>query len=107
MEESTIWESFRNLIVKILIPAIVGVGINLAVTSRKKTLSVFNIFMSLMAGVGVAWLLSDVVLHLVKNEWQSPVIGLIAISGEKIANWVINKLSIDRVIESFIDWYRK
>lgn len=97
----------KNLSVKVLIPAIVGVGINIAITSRKKTMSVFNIIMSLIVGVGMAWLLSGVVLKTVPEVWQSPVIGLIAISGEKIANWIINKFNIDKFIELLIDWYRK
>lgn len=105
--EDQVWEDLKNLIVKILIPAIVGVGINIAVTSRKKTISVFNIVISLVLGVGVAWLLSGVVLNNVSEVWQPPVIALLAISGEKIANWIIYKLNVDKLIETLIDWYRK
>lgn len=107
MEEQTDWEGLKNLVVKILIPAIVGVGINIAVTSRKKTMSVINIIMSLFVGVGTAWLLSGVVLHNVSEMWQPPVIALLAISGEKIANWIIYKWNVDKFIESLIEWYRK
>lgn len=105
MEE--LGSEIKNLVVKILIPAIVGVGINIAVTSRKKTMSVFNIITSLIVGVGVAWLMSGVVLNNVSEVWQPPVIALLAISGEKIANWVIYKWNVDKIIESLIDWYRK
>lgn len=101
------WESLKNLIIKILIPAIVGVGINIAITSRKKTMSVFNIILSLFVGVGVAWLLSGVVLNNFSEVWQPPLIALIAISGEKIATWTIFKLNVDKLIEILIDWYRK
>lgn len=105
MEE--LGNELKNLVVKILIPAIVGVGINIAVTSRKKTMSIFNIITSLIVGVSVAWLMSGVVLNNVSEVWQPPVIALLAISGEKIANWVIYKWNVDKIIESLIEWYRK
>lgn len=105
MEED--WEGFKNLVVKILIPAFVGVGINIAVTSRKKTMSVINIIGSLFIGVSVAWLLSGLVLNNFSEIWQPPLIALIAISGEKIASWIIYKWNVDKLIESLIDWYRK
>lgn len=105
--EDPAYENLKNLVVKILIPAIVGVGINIAVTSRKKTMSVLNIIVSLFIGVGVAWLLSGVVLNNFSEVWQPPLIALLAISGEKIASWVIYKWNVDKVIESLIDWYRK
>jgi len=107
MEETGFWENLRNVVVKILIPAVVGVGINIAVTSRKKTMSVFNIITSLITGVGMAWLLSGIVIHNFSDVWQPPLIALVAISGEKIANWIIYKWDVDKLIESLIDWYRK
>lgn len=107
MEDQGLWENLKNVVVKILIPAVVGVGINIAVTSRKKTMSVFNIITSLIIGVGMAWLLSGVVLNNFSVIWQPPLIALVAISGEKIANWIIYKWNIDKLIESLIDWYRK
>ena len=108
MKEDLSWiGTLQNWLIKFLIPALVGVSINLAINSRKKTMSVFNIITSAIVGIGVAWLLSGIVFHYFDEIWQAPMIAAAAISGEKIANWVIFKFNLDRLIDVLIDWYKR
>lgn len=107
MEELNWLAKLENLFVKVLIPALVGVSINLAITSRKKTMSIFNIVMSVIVGVGMAWMFSFPIGHFFSEDWQSPMIALVGISGDKIANWLIYRFNVDKFIDLLIDWYRK
>jgi len=107
MEEVGIWENLRNVVVKIIIPGLVGVSINLAIQARKKTMSVFNVVTSLIVGLGVAWILSPAITAVVSEEYRPPLIALVALSGDKIATWAIVKFNVDRLINLLIDWYRK
>lgn len=105
------WESVKNPVVKILIPAMVAASVKIAVESRKKTMSVFNIITSIIIAVGTAWLLSGLVFKVFSEEYHTPVIALVAISGEKFASFIILRFNIDKSLSKFIefliDWYRK
>lgn len=70
-------------------------------------MTVFNIVTSVIVGVGMAWLLSELVFHHFSEHWQAPLIALVGISGDKIANWLIFKFKVDKLIDVLIDWYRK
>ena len=107
MEEQGHWEEVKNLFIKVLIPALIGVSIRLAITSKKQTMSVFNIIASVVVGCGVAWLFSGIIMDNFSEQFQPLIIALMAISGEKIATWVIYKWNVDKLIDSLIDWYRK
>ncbi len=112
MKEDLSWiATLQNWIFKFLIPALMGVSINLAINSRKKTMSAFNVITSVVVGICMAWLLSGIVFHYFSEMWQPPMIAAAAISGEKIATWLIFKFNIDQFATKFIDflieWYRK
>lgn len=111
MSIEEVWEYIKNPVVKILIPAMVGASIKIAVESRKKTMSAFNIVTSVIVAVGVAWLMSGLVFKAFDDVYHAPIIALVAISGEKFANWIIFKFNIDKFFKQFIefliDWYRK
>jgi hypothetical protein len=97
----------RNLLIKVLIPALVAVSIKIAIDSRNKTVSVFNIIASIVTGVGMAYLFSGLILSNFSNEWIPLMIALVAISGEKLGNWVIYKFNVDTFIETLIEKYYK
>lgn len=95
--------------VKFIIPAILAVGIKAVVEMKKdKTkISFLNICMSLFTGVGGAYIFSDVVKENFGEQWQSVVIALIAITTDKIFEYVIFKWNIDilltAIFEGFVD----
>lgn len=107
MEEQGFWDALKNVVVKVIIPGLVGVSINLAYQARKKTMSVFNLITSVVIGIGVAWIASPWVFSTVSEEYRGAMIAMIALGGDKFANWMIVKLDIDRLVNLFIDWYRK
>lgn len=66
-------------------------------------MSTFNIITSVVVGISVAWLLSGIVFHYFSDMWQPPMIAAAAISGEKLANWIIFKFNVDKFVTKFID----
>lgn len=105
MEE--IGSELKNLLVKVFIPALIAVSIKIAIDSRKKTVSIFNIVASIVTGVGMAYLFSGPILSNFSADWIPLMIALVAISGEKLGNWMIYKFSIDSLIETLIEKYYK
>lgn len=107
MEELSAWVSFKNLLAKVLIPALVAVSIKIAITSRKSRMSVFGIVSSIVVGVGSAYLFSGLVRDTFSDNVQPLVIALIAISGDKIANWLIYRFNVDSLIQTIVEKYYK
>lgn len=108
MEEISAWAGLKNLFVKILIPALVAVSIKIAITSRKSRMSVFAIISSIVVGVGSAYLFSGLVQSTFSEEVQPLVTALIAISGDKIAGWLIYRFNVDSFIQTLVEkYYRK
>lgn len=96
--------------VKIILPAMLGVGVKLAVEMKKdKTkVSFFNVVLSMFIGVSGAWLSSGLISKMLGNEMQSIAIAFIAIISDKIAEFIIYKLQIDVFLTAFFnglfDW---
>lgn len=105
MEE--LGSELKNLLVKIFIPALTAVSMKIAIDSRKKTITIFNIITSVIVGVGMAYLFSGVILSTFSDDMMPLMVGLVAISGEKIGNWLIYKFNIDTFIEALIEKYYK
>lgn len=98
-----IGNELRELIVKILIPSLVGISIKLAVQSKQGRVSLFNMISSIIVGFGLAFLFGDLVVSYVHEKWSAAVIAAIAMSGEKIAYWVIYQLRFDIIGDAFIE----
>jgi hypothetical protein len=100
----------KSLLVKILVPAFVAVSIKLAVQSRKEKLSLFGVIMSIIAGVGCAYLSSGYVTKVCSDEALPIAIAVITITGEKITYWLTYKFQFDVIgdalIQILIDKYK-
>lgn len=96
-------------ITKIIFPAFLAVGVKLAIEMKKsKTkISLFNIALSMLIGVGGAYISSGLVQKQCDEEYIPVVIALIAITSEKIGEFLIFKLNIDlfltAIVETFFD----
>lgn len=99
----------KDLLVKIVIPSLVAISIQLAVKIKKQKVSFFNALMSVVIGVGCAYLSSGLILK--HFEDTTLPIACITIIGEKIAYWLIYKFNFDLVgdslIQYFVDKYKK
>ena len=94
-----------QFILKIIIPAMFGVGIKIAIEMKKdKTkVSFFNVCLSMFIGVAGAYISSGLVQKTFSYEYHSIVIAFIAIIADKIAEYVIYKLDIDTFLTAFFN----
>ncbi len=86
-----------NLFIKIIIPAIVAIGIKVAIEMKHTRITIFSALSSLMIGVGCAFLSAGIISANVGEEAQPIVIGIVAIVGDKIAFWLIYKFNFDKI----------
>jgi hypothetical protein len=96
-------QELKDLIIKIIIPSLVAISIKLALETRKGKVSVFNAIMSVIIGVGCAYLSSGYVMNSFNESHIPIVIACITIVGEKIAYWLIYKFSFDVIGDALIE----
>ena len=107
MPERIVNNEFYIFLTKIIFPAFLAVGIKIAIEMKKNKsrVSFFNIFLSMLIGVGGAWLSSDIVLRNCEQQNVPIVIALIAITSEKIGDFVIYKLNVDMFLTAIVDGF--
>ena len=107
MPERIINNEFYIFLTKIIFPAFLAVGIKIAIEMKKNKsrVSFFNIFLSMLIGVGSAWLSSDIVLTNCDTQNVPIVIALIAITSEKIGEFIIYKLNVDMFLTAIVDGF--
>jgi len=91
------------LFVKVLIPALVGVSVKIAVEMGRKQMTIKRAVISIISGVGLAWLSSGLVNRFIDSDIQPLVIATVAITSEKIVEYALYKLNIDVLFGSLID----
>ncbi len=105
MPEKYLQSELYIFFTKIIIPAIAAVGIKVAIEMKtnKIKVSVFNVTLSMIIGVGGAYLLGGIVQKQCSPEAVPAVIALVAIMSEKIGQWMIYKLNIDNFLTALAD----
>lgn len=96
---------FFQFFVKILIPALFGVGIKIAIEMKKdrSKISFFNVCASMFLGVAGAVISSSLVQRNFEADYIPVVIAFIAIITDKIAEYVIYKLNVDIFLSALFD----
>jgi hypothetical protein len=107
MPERITNSEYYIFLTKIIFPAFLAVGIKIAIEMKKNKTRVnfFNICLSMIIGVGGAWLSSDLVLSSCDVNNVPIVIALIAITSEKIGEFLIYKLNVDLFLTAVFDGF--
>jgi len=110
MPEKILQNEIYTFLVKFIFPAFIAVGIKLAIEMKKNNsrISWFNVSLSMIIGVGSAYLSSSVVQKLIEVDYIPVVIAIIAIISEKIGEFLIYKFNVDifltALVDGFFDW---
>jgi hypothetical protein len=96
------WRELKALFIKILLPALMGLSVKLAILSRKENVTIKQIVISFICGIGSAYLFAPWIMDEVAEHWQPLAIAIITISGEKIGSYALYKVNAERFIEFFI-----
>lgn len=107
MPEKVLTSEFYTMLSKIIFPAFLAVGVKLAIEMKKnKTkISFFNIGLSMLIGVGGAYISSGLVQKNCTSEYVPIAIALIAITSEKIGEFLIYKLNVDIFLTALVDTF--
>jgi len=105
MPERFVNNEYTQFFVKIIIPAVLGVGMKIAIEMKKdKTkISFTNIALSMFVGVAGAYICSGLIQSEFEKDKQSMVIAFVAIISDKIAEYLIYKFNIDGFLTAFFN----
>lgn len=95
-------EELKSWILKPLIWAMLAVSVKLAVQSKKEKITLGIVITSFFAGIGSAWIFADYVLMNYSHQYQPMIIAVIAISGEKIVEYVLYKINFQGLLDTLI-----
>src|SRR6478736_4283111 len=96
------WKELKALCVKILLPALMGLSVKLAILSRKENITIKQVIISFICGIGSAYLFAPLIMDDVTEHWQPLAIAIVTISGEKIGSYALYKINAERLIEFFL-----
>ena len=105
MPEKLVQKEFSELFIKILFPAFLTVAIGVAVEMKndKSKVTVLNAFLSLLIGVGTAYLFSGIILENCKGGMIILCAGLVTSLAEKLAKFLMYKFDIDLFLKTIFD----
>lgn len=108
---NTFKDIFPVWVLKFLMPAIVMWAVNMAIQMKVKKITFSIALLSLVSGVGCAYLFYDIIKHNFSENYVTGMIALATILGEKICYWFIFKFNIDVIGKAFeqgvTDWIRR
>lgn len=92
-----------NFIFKALIPALVAVSLGLAVKAKTQRLTMKRVFISYITGVGVSYFAYPLIGYQYFGDFYGAVIGVIALTSEKIMEFLLFRFNVDLFLGSLID----
>jgi hypothetical protein len=92
-------DEFKSWILKPLVWAMLAISVKLAVQSKREKITIGIVITSFLAGVGSAWLFADYVTLNYEHQYQPLIIAMIAISGEKIVEYVLYKINFQALLD--------
>ncbi len=98
------WVEVNTFFVKIVVPAIVGISIKLAVQVKREQVTFLRVVLSFITGIGCAYFVYP---FLTENDYMPLIIGIVSISGEKIMEFLIYKWNIDYFLTSLAEAFRQ
>jgi len=88
---------------KIFFPAFSGVSIKLATMMSKERITPLRAILSYVVGIGITYLSYPIVLQYSSENMTPMFIAIIAMSGEKIAEFIIYKWDIDTLLTGLLN----
>lgn len=79
-----------------------AISVKLAVQSKRQKITIGIVVTSFLAGIGSAWIFADYVVMNYSHQYQPMIIAVIAISGEKIVEYILYKINFQVLLDSLI-----
>ena len=101
-KDPSLFDELQTFFFKIFIPAFVGVSIKVAMQIKKERFNFSRVVLSFITGVGCAYYLYPFIDHEVTDKYMPLIVGIVAISGERIAEYLIYKFDVDLFLGSIL-----
>jgi hypothetical protein len=102
-KDPNLFDEMYNFFLKIFIPAFIAISIKIATQVKKEKMTFTRVLMSFVVGVGCAYFVYPFVNNEIQNSYIPLIVAIVAISGEKIAEYIIYKFDVDGVLGAIID----
>lgn len=102
-KEPTIVEQLTTFFFKIFIPAFIAISIKIATQVKREKMKFTRVVLSFIVGIGCAYF----IFPFVEGKWTPLIVGVVAMSGEKIAEFIIYKWDIDTILKALISNWLK
>ena len=104
---ASIFNEFIIVFAKIVIPVFVAISIKLTIQSKKQKISFFRALLSYVIGIFSCYLAFPLILKNTNADYMPLFIGLVAISSEKIGEFLIYKFDIDSFLFNILNAIQK
>lgn len=100
-------EEVINFFYKIFIPSFIAISIKVATQIKKEQLTMTRVVLSFIIGIGCAYFVYPFVSKNIESAYLPLIVGVVSISGEKIAEYVIYKFNVDYFLQALVDAIRE
>lgn len=102
-KEPNLIEELYNFFFKICIPASIAISIKLATQVKKEKMTFTKVVLSFVVGIGCAYFVYPFVENQTESKYIPLLVGVVSISGEKIAEYIIYKWNVDNFLSVIFD----
>ena len=102
--EPKIYEELTTFFFKIFIPAFIAISIKTATQIKREEMNFTRVIISFVVGIGCAYFVYPFVEGKIENNYIPLLVGVVAMSGEKIAEYIIYKWDVDKFLGALIDF---
>lgn len=93
-----------SFIVKALPVSLAALAISISVQIKNKTATVINVILSIVSGIACSYLTAPFVFDSFGKGAAPIILGVVTITGEKVAYWLIYEFKVDKLMESVLKW---
>lgn len=102
-KEPNLIQELTTFFFKIFIPAFIAISIKIATQIKKEKMNLTRVIISFVVGIGCAYFVYPFVQDKIDENFIPLLVGVVAMSGEKISEYIIYKWDIDKLLGAFID----
>lgn len=105
MPDKILNNEFIAFMTKIIIPAFITTAVAIAIDVKNDVSKVswLTIFMSIIIGVGGAWLAGDLIMEKFKGGEIPVAVAIVTSLTEKVFKFIIHKFKVDQVLTAIFD----
>ncbi len=103
MLDKDFYAEVYTFIIKVFIPAFVAIAIKTAIQMKRERLNLMRILISFIAGIGAAYFVYTFTHQTMDSKYIPLLVGIVAMTGERIAEYILYKWDIDKMLTTMID----